>query len=150
MGPKRLTALTKRVLRQAVNDGYNIIILSDRAVSARAGWPIPALLATSSSVHHHLIQQRACAPLSGCWWRPVKLLEVNQFATLGGYGAEAVNPYMAFDTIIETLLADGLMKRLTLKTPANAIIKAVDKGLVEGDVQNGHFDLPVLLRCADL
>ncbi|MEW8260374.1 MAG: glutamate synthase central domain-containing protein, partial [Candidatus Thiodiazotropha taylori] len=81
---------------QKVREGYNILILSDRKVDAD-NIAIPALLATSA-VHHHLIR-KGLRTESGLVLETGGALEVHHFATLAGYGAEAVNPYLAFDTI---------------------------------------------------
>jgi glutamate synthase (NADPH/NADH) large chain len=82
--------------KQAVRDGHNILILSDRRTNAD-NIPIPALLATSA-VHHHLIRE-GLRTSSGLVVETGAALEVHHFATLAGYGAEAINPYLAFDTI---------------------------------------------------
>ncbi len=111
---------------KAVGDGFNIIILSDRAVSKKRV-PIPALLATAS-VHHHLISKGLRTSV-GLLVETGEALEVNQFATLGGYGAEAINPYLAFETI-ETLLAT-LDEEITLDEANKRYIKAIDKGLLK-------------------
>ncbi|MCU7809525.1 MAG: glutamate synthase subunit alpha, partial [Candidatus Thiodiazotropha sp. (ex Semelilucina semeliformis)] len=81
---------------QKVREGYNILILSDRRVDAD-NIAIPALLATSA-VHHHLIR-KGLRTESGLVLETGAALEIHHFATLAGYGAEAVNPYLAFDTI---------------------------------------------------
>ncbi|MFW6195002.1 MAG: glutamate synthase large subunit [Chloroflexota bacterium] len=81
---------------QAVKDGYSIIVLSDRGLDAQHSY-IPALLAVGA-VHHHLIRERTRTDVdivveSG------EPREVHHFATLFGYGASAVNPYLAFETL---------------------------------------------------
>ncbi|MBV5309637.1 glutamate synthase central domain-containing protein, partial [Chromatium okenii] len=81
---------------QAVRDGFNILILSDRNTN-RDAIPIPSLLATSA-VHHHLIRQ-GLRTSAGLVVETGAALEVHHFAALAGYGAEAINPYLAFDTI---------------------------------------------------
>ena len=111
---------------QAVKDGFNIIILSDRSISADL-IAIPALLATSS-VHHHLIRKGLRTSV-GLLVETGEALEVNQFATLGGYGAEAVNPYLVFDTIKELL--PRLEDELTLDEAIKRYKKAVNKGLLK-------------------
>jgi glutamate synthase (NADPH/NADH) large chain len=79
-----------------VRDGYNILILSDRCVdAARVG--IPALLATSA-VHHHLIREGLRTEV-GLVVETGEARQVHDFCLLGGYGAEAINPYLALDTI---------------------------------------------------
>ncbi|TXT26034.1 MAG: glutamate synthase (NADPH/NADH) large chain [Gallionellaceae bacterium] len=80
---------------QAVADGYNILILSDRAVSATR-MAIPALLACSA-VHHHLIQS-GLRTSTGLVMDTGSAREVHHFALLAGYGAEAVCPWLAFET----------------------------------------------------
>ncbi len=124
---------------------YNIVILSDRATGPDR-IPIPSLLATSA-VHHHLIRQGLRTKV-GLVVETGEAHEVHQFAVLAGYGAEAINPYLAFETL-EQLLPE-LDEKLTYKEAQKRYIKAVDKGHAEGDVQDGHLDLPVLLRRADL
>jgi glutamate synthase (NADPH/NADH) large chain len=105
---------------------YNIIILSDRATGPDR-IPIPSLLATSA-VHHHLIRQ-GLRTLVGLVVETGEAHEVHQFAVLAGYGAEAINPYLAFETL-EQLLPD-LDEKLTLKEAQKRYIKALDKGLLK-------------------
>ncbi len=108
----------------AVLEGYNILILSDRATNADHV-AIPALLATSA-VHHHLIRQ-GLRTRSGLVVETGAALEVHHFATLAGYGAEAINPYLAFDTIQELL--PQLPEPLDFAEAQARYIKAVGKGL---------------------
>ena len=105
---------------------YNIIILSDRATGPDR-IPIPSLLATSA-VHHHLIRQGLRTSV-GLVVETGEAHEVHQFAVLAGYGAEAINPYLAFETL-EQLLPE-LDEKLTLKEAQKRYIKAVDKGLLK-------------------
>jgi glutamate synthase (NADPH/NADH) large chain len=112
---------------EAVRSGeYNIIILSDRGTGPDRV-PIPSLLATSA-VHHHLIKQGLRTSV-GLVVETGEAHEVHQFATLAGYGAEAINPYLAFETI-EQLLPE-LDEKLSLKEAQKRYIKAVDKGLLK-------------------
>jgi len=111
---------------QAVLAGYNILILSDRNTN-RDYIPIPALLATSA-VHHHLIRQ-GLRTSSGLVVETGAALEVHHYATLAGYGAEAINPYLAFDTI-QSLLPH-LPEQLTFEEAQKRYIKAVGKGLLK-------------------
>ena len=108
----------------AVGEGFNILILSDRKMDAD-NVAIPALLATSA-VHHHLIR-KGLRTSSGLVLETGAALEVHHFATLAGYGAEAVNPYVAFDTIQSMLRY--LPERLTFEEAQKRYIKAVGKGL---------------------
>ncbi len=110
----------------AVHGGYNIIILTDRLVGPDR-IAIPALLATAA-VHHHLIRKGLRTSV-GLVVESGEPREVHHFACLAGYGAEAINPYLAFDTLLalngdvpEEIDADELIKRY---------IKSVDKGLLK-------------------
>src|SRR5882724_2704081 len=89
----------------AVKAGHNILILSDRAVSPERV-PIPALLATSA-VHHHLIRQGQRTN-TGIVVETGEAREVHHFCVLAGYGAEAINPYLAFATIDQIRAENGL------------------------------------------
>ncbi len=81
---------------EGVRAGYNILILSDRCLdSSRVA--IPALLATSA-VHHHLIREGLRTEV-GLVVETGEARQVHDFCLLGGYGAEAINPYLALDTI---------------------------------------------------
>ncbi|MCG6861796.1 MAG: glutamate synthase large subunit [Chromatiaceae bacterium] len=111
---------------EAVLQGYNILILSDRHMN-RDYIAIPALLATSA-VHHHLIRQ-GLRTSSGLVVETGAALEVHHFATLAGYGAEAINPYLAFDTIAEML--PRLPEPLDFEEAQQRYIKAVGKGLLK-------------------
>ena len=118
-----LTALC-RAAEKAVRGGYNILILSDRKVDADH-IAIPALLATSA-VHHYLIEQ-GLRTESGLVVETGAALEVHHFATLAGYGAEAVNPYLAFETIQDLL--PQLEGAPSQEEACARYIKAVGKGL---------------------
>ena len=111
---------------QAVHDGYNILILSDRNTNLDH-IPIPALLATSA-VHHHLIRH-GMRTSAGLVVETGAALEVHHFAALAGYGAEAINPYLAFDTIQS--IAGNLPDRPTFEDAQKRYIKAVGKGLLK-------------------
>ena len=109
---------------QAVRDDYNILILSDRPIDAD-NIAIPALLATSA-VHHHLIR-RGLRTDSGLVIETGAALEVHHFATLAGFGAEAINPYLAFDTIQAIL--PTLEDAPDIEEARQRYVKAVGKGL---------------------
>jgi glutamate synthase domain-containing protein 2/glutamate synthase domain-containing protein 1/glutamate synthase domain-containing protein 3 len=112
----------------AVRSGYTLIILSDRGIN-REEAPIPSLLALSA-VHHHLIRQKtrnqvALIVESG------EPREVMHFALLLGYGASAVNPYLAIETL-EDLYRDGAFPSdYTWDKVFKNYMKAVDKGLLK-------------------
>ena len=120
-----LDRLCKRA-EAAVREGENIIILSDRATGPDR-IPIPSLLATSA-VHHHLIRCGLRTSV-GLVVATGEAHEVHQFATLAGYGAEAINPYVAFETL-EAMLPE-IDEELTAEEAVKRYIKAVDKGLLK-------------------
>jgi len=111
---------------ESVGQGYNIIILSDRLVGPDR-LAIPSLLATSA-VHHHLIRKGLRTSV-GLVVETGEAREVHQFATLAGYGAEAINPWLAFETLID--LRDKLDESLTDEQIIRRYIKAIDKGLLK-------------------
>jgi len=128
-GAEGMEAALERLCKQAeraVLDGFNILILSDRNTN-RDFIPIPMLLATSA-VHHHLIRT-GLRTSSGLVVETGSALEVHHFATLSGYGAEAINPYLAFDTI-QSLLP-RLPERLSFEEAQKRYIKAVGKGMLK-------------------
>jgi len=110
----------------ACRDGYNIVILSDRAVSAER-IAIPALLATST-VHHHLIRAGLRTSL-GLVVETGEAREVHHFCLLGGYGAEAINPYLAFETL--AMVCEEMPHDLSIEEAQKRYIKAVDKGILK-------------------
>ena len=120
-----LTALCEAA-EQAVREGDNILILSDRSVSAQR-IPIPALLATSA-VHHHLVRA-GLRTESGLVVETGSVREVHQFAVLAGYGAEAINPWLAFETL--AALKNDLPEDLDTGEINKRYIKAVGKGLLK-------------------
>ncbi|MGB7673072.1 MAG: glutamate synthase-related protein, partial [Pseudolabrys sp.] len=122
---KALETLSKRA-EVAVRSGENIIILSDRATGPDR-IPIPSLLATSA-VHHHLIRCGLRTSV-GLVVETGEAHEVHQFATLAGYGAEAINPYLAFETLIA--MKDDLPQKLEEKEIIKRYIKSIDKGLLK-------------------
>ena len=105
---------------------YNIIILSDRATGPDR-IPIPSLLATSA-VHHHLIRQGLRTSV-GLVVETGEANEVHQFATLAGYGAEAINPYLAFETVEQLIPELGV--DIDFKEAHKRYIKAIDKALLK-------------------
>ncbi|MEJ2316527.1 MAG: glutamate synthase large subunit [Gammaproteobacteria bacterium] len=126
-GPAGMRAALKSLCEaaeQAVLGKYNILILSDRRVNAD-NVAIPALLATSA-VHHHLIR-KGLRTETGLVIETGAALEVHHFATLAGYGAEAINPWLVLETI-KTLL-DDLPDEIDYRTARDRYIKAVGKGL---------------------
>ncbi|MFP4014505.1 MAG: glutamate synthase large subunit [Chitinispirillaceae bacterium] len=117
-----------RLAEEKVDDGFSLIILSDKEVDEKHA-PIPALLATSA-VHHHLVKKQM-RQLTGLIIESGEAREVMHFATLIGYGASAVNPYLAFE-IIANLKENGkLSEGLRLETACEHYITAIKKGLMK-------------------
>ncbi len=117
----------QRRTSEAVEEGYNIIILSDRGVNFRLA-PIPSLLAVSS-VHHHLVREgtrnRAAFVIESGSAR-----EVHHLALLIGYGAGAVNPYLAFETLGD-MIRGGELPGVTHEKAVRNYIKALNKGVLK-------------------
>jgi glutamate synthase domain-containing protein 2/glutamate synthase domain-containing protein 1/glutamate synthase domain-containing protein 3 len=129
-GPKALDAHLTRICREAehaVDAGKTMIILSDRGV-CREQCPIPALLAVGA-VHQHLVHRHK-RPLAAIICDSGEPREVMHFALLTGYGADAVNPWGAYET-----LADMVKRELIVeKSPGYAqknFVKAVNTGLLK-------------------
>ena len=120
-----LDRLCKRA-EQAITSGYTIIVLSDRLVGPDR-IPIPALLATAA-VHHHLIRKGLRTSV-GLVVETGEAREVHHFALLAGYGAEAINPYLAFETL--NVLAADLPADVDGKEAVKRYIKSIDKGLMK-------------------
>ena len=125
-GMERAVERICREATEAVLAGQNILILSDRAVSAEQ-IAVPALLATAA-VHHHLIRQ-GLRTGTGLVVETGEAREVHHFCALAGYGAEAMNPYLAFDTL-EALRVSEAMKLSAYDVRKN-YIKAVGKGILK-------------------
>ena len=129
---------------QAVRDGINIIILSDR----RAGIdriPIPSLLGCAA-VHHHLIRKGLRTSV-GLVVESGEPREVHHFACLAGYGAEAINPYLAFETLDRD--ARRVAAEARREGDHQALHQVDRQGVAQGHVQDGHLHLPILLRGTD-
>jgi glutamate synthase (NADPH/NADH) large chain len=120
-----LDALCARA-EAAVREGINIIILSDRRAGAQ-NIPIPSLLACAA-VHHHLIRQGLRTSV-GLVLETGEPREVHHFCCLAGYGAEAINPYLAFETLIA--MHEDLPQKLDEKEILKRYIKSIDKGILK-------------------
>jgi glutamate synthase (NADPH/NADH) large chain len=120
-----LTRLCDRA-DQAVQGGYNIIILTDRLVGPDR-IPIPALLATAA-VHHHLIRKGLRTSV-GLVVETGEAREVHHFALLAGYGAEAINPYLAFEML--AAMAGEFPEEVDGTEAVKRYIKSIDKGLLK-------------------
>jgi len=129
-GPKGLATALEKVFAaadKAVVDGANIVVLSDRGVSAVLA-PIPALLAVSG-VHHHLIRSGTRTKI-GLILESGEPREVHHFSLLIGYGCTAINPYLAFETIAD-LMREKLLAETDHMLAVKKYIKAAIKGVVK-------------------
>jgi glutamate synthase (NADPH) large chain len=112
----------------AVEDGFEVLILTDRAIDSDHA-PIPSLLA-AAAVHHHLIRKGYRGQV-GLVIEAGDVWEVHHFACLIGFGATAINPYLAFATIRD-IKNKGLIKTdLEEKLLQKNYIKAVNDGLLK-------------------
>ncbi|WP_338855384.1 glutamate synthase large subunit [Gordonia hongkongensis] len=112
---------------QAIAEGHTTLVISDRLTDAEHA-PIPSLLATSA-VHHHLVRTKertrvALVVESG------DAREVHHIATLIGFGAAAVNPYLALETI-EDLIAEGELTGVTRAKAIGNYLEALGKGVLK-------------------
>ncbi|WP_244314384.1 glutamate synthase large subunit [Pannonibacter tanglangensis] len=113
---------------KAVRDGDNIIILSDRLIS-RARIAIPALLATAA-VHHHLIRKGLRTSV-GLVVETGEAREIHHFCVLAGYGAEAINPYLAFETLLSMHHEMDFPEEVDADEVVYRYIKSIDKGILK-------------------
>ena len=110
----------------AVKDGYNILVLTDRKMDANHV-AIPALLATST-IHLHLVA-KGLRTSTGLVVETGSAREVHHFALLGGYGAEAIHPYLAMETL--AAMSQGLPGELSPDKAIYNYKKAISKGLMK-------------------
>uniref|UniRef100_UPI0035B4EAB4 glutamate synthase central domain-containing protein n=1 Tax=Niveibacterium sp. TaxID=2017444 RepID=UPI0035B4EAB4 len=108
----------------AVRSGYTVLIVSDRKIDSQ-NVAIPALLATSA-IHQHLVA-KGLRTSTGLVVETGSAREVHHFALLGGYGAEAVHPYLAMETLRE--MAKDMPAELGPDKAVKNFVKAVGKGL---------------------
>lgn len=139
-GADGIRKAVKRLCKEAedaVDEGCNYVVLSDRGVD-KTHAPLPSLLATSA-VHHHLIDCKKRVQ-TALIIETADAREVMHFALLSGYGASAINPYLAFAII------DDLVKhhdiQLDFNTAAKNYIKAIDKGLLKVMSKMGISTIP--------
>ncbi|HPS57005.1 MAG TPA: glutamate synthase large subunit [Spirochaetota bacterium] len=118
----------RREAEESVDTGCQVIILSDKNVSAERA-PVPSLL-SCSAVHHHLIRTKKRAG-TGIVCETGEAREVMHFALLIGYGADAVNPYVAFATITELEMNGKARSDTGVLGLINNYIKSIDKGLLK-------------------
>ena len=112
---------------QAIKDGAHIIVLSDRDGDSEDA-PIPSLLLTSA-VHHHLIREKTRTQV-GLVVETGEVREVHHIALLVGFGAAAVNPYLAMESA-EDLVRQGVIKGITPEKAVANLIKSLGKGVLK-------------------
>ena len=123
----RALADVRRRVSEAIAEGANIIVLSDR--NSTEEWaPIPSLLLTSA-VHHHLVREKTRTQV-GLVIETGDAREVHHMALLIGFGAAAVNPYMALDTI-DDMIAEGLLEGVSPRQARRNFMKASCKGVLK-------------------
>jgi glutamate synthase domain-containing protein 2/glutamate synthase domain-containing protein 1/glutamate synthase domain-containing protein 3 len=123
---RELNALCKQA-SSSIATGVEYIILSDRAIATNYA-PIPALLAISA-VHHHLIREGTRTQVS-LVLESGEPREVHHFALLIGYGAGAINPYLAFETL-EDMVRQGHITKADAEKAVYNYVKAIDKGVMK-------------------
>jgi glutamate synthase (ferredoxin) len=126
-GLEKAMAALCRHASAVIARGYEFIILSDRAID-RYHAPIPALLAIAG-VHHHLIRQGTRTQVS-LVLETGEPREVHHFALLIGYGAGAINPYLAFETI-EDMIEHGQLTGVDRDHAVEKYVKAINKGVLK-------------------
>ncbi len=112
---------------KAMDSGANLLVLSDRDMDAENA-PMPALLAVAG-LHHHLIR-RGTRTRASIVVESGEVREVHHFATLLGFGVEAVNPYLALDSLA-ALIQDGLLTEVDETSAIQHYCKAAEKGIVK-------------------
>jgi len=122
----RLTQICSLV-DEAIEDGARVVVLSDRHSDATSA-PIPSLLLTGA-VHHHLIRTRNRTRV-GLVVECGDAREVHHIALLLGYGAAAVNPYLAMESV-EHLVREGLVTGVDARAAARNLVKALGKGVLK-------------------
>jgi len=126
-GLRRALDDIRRQASEAIESGVRIIVLSDRDATADFV-PIPALLFTSA-VHHHLIREKTRTQV-GLVIETGEAREIHHMCLLLGYGAAAINPYLAFETI-EDLIAEDLTELYDPHKAQRNYIKACGKGVLK-------------------
>ncbi|WP_329130746.1 glutamate synthase large subunit [Streptomyces sp. NBC_01476] len=112
----------------AIEDGARVIVLSDRHSDAEHA-PIPSLLLTSA-VHHHLIRTKQRTQV-GVIVEAGDVREVHHVALLIGYGAAAVNPYLAMESVEDLVRAGTFLPGVESETAIKNLIKALGKGVLK-------------------
>ena len=124
---KSMEEICMMARRMIEEDEVNVIILSDRGVNKDFA-PIPALLALAG-LHHYLIREGLRTRVS-LVVETGEAREVHHFALLIGYGASAINPYVAFETI-DDMIREGSLTGLEHKAACKNMVKAASKGVIK-------------------
>jgi glutamate synthase (NADPH/NADH) large chain len=122
----RITEICRHV-SEAIEDGVRILVLSDRDSTADLA-PIPSLLLTAA-VHQHLVREQTRTRVA-LVVEAGDCRQVHHVAVLIGYGAAAVNPYLAFETV-EDMIATGALPGLDPATAVRNYVKALGKGVLK-------------------
>jgi glutamate synthase domain-containing protein 2/glutamate synthase domain-containing protein 1/glutamate synthase domain-containing protein 3 len=112
---------------QAIDEGANLLILSDRGFDGDRV-PIPALLAVAG-LHHHLVREGARTKV-GLALESGEPREVHHFCLLIGYGVQAINPYMVFESLAD-MIREGMMDEYGYEEAAKRYVKGAVKGVVK-------------------
>ncbi|CAN5405645.1 glutamate synthase large subunit [soil metagenome] len=126
-GLRRALEDVRKKVSQAIRNGARIIVLSDRESNEWLA-PIPSLLATAA-VHHHLVRERTRTQV-GLVVESGDAREVHHMATLVGFGAAAINPYMAFESI-EDMVDRGVITGMSSDQAKANYVKAAGKGVLK-------------------
>jgi glutamate synthase (NADPH/NADH) large chain len=117
----------RRRVSEAIADGANLIVLSDR--NSNEQWaPIPSLLLTAA-VHHHLVREKTRTKV-GLVIETGDAREVHHMALLIGFGAAAVNPYLALDSV-DDMISEGQLEGVSPRQARRNYIKASCKGVLK-------------------
>jgi len=129
--PGTLKKALDRICRYAVDaveDGFEVLVLQDRAIDSEHA-PIPSLLATSA-IHHHLIRKGLRGKV-GIIVEAGDVWEVHHFACLIAFGATAINPYLALSSIRDIKLSGKMQTEIDAEHLKKNYIKAVNEGLLK-------------------
>jgi glutamate synthase (NADPH/NADH) large chain len=126
-GLKRRLVEIMRGVSEAIEDGVRLLVLSDRDSTADLA-PIPSLLLTAA-VHQHLVREQTRTQVS-LVVESGDCREVHHVALLSGFGASAVNPYLAFESV-EDLIATGALAGIGADQAIHNYVKALGKGVLK-------------------
>ena len=135
-----------RHVSEAIDDGVRVLVLSDRDSTVDLA-PIPSLLLTAA-VHQHLVRERTRTQVA-LIVETGDAREVHHVATLIGYGAAAVNPYLALESV-DDLIATGVLTGIDERGGGAQHRGRARQGRPEDHVEDGHLDGHVVLRCPGL